>query len=73
MEKIVGNSDCLFDNSDHQSSKRVTFRSLTTILARVIIGQLEQSINQHNFFSTDTSSCWTAGGMIRMNDPHSPK
>ena len=55
MEKIVVNSDCLFDNSDHQSSKRVTCRSLTTILASVIIGQLEQSINQHNFFSTDTS------------------
>ena len=52
MEKIVVNSDCLFDNSDHQSSKRV---SLTTILASDIFGQLEQSINQHIFFSTDTS------------------
>ena len=55
MEKIVVNSDCLFDKSDHQSSKRVTRRSLTTIFASVIIGKLEQSINQHNFFSTDTS------------------
>ena len=55
IEKIVVNSDCLFDNNDHQSSKWVACRSLTTILAIVIIGKLEQSINQHNFFSTDTS------------------
>ena len=50
MEKIVVNSDCLFENSDHQSSKRVTCSSLTTILASVIIGKLDQSIS-HNIFS----------------------
>ena len=38
MEKIVVNSDYLFDKSDHQSSQRVTRRSLTTMFASVIIG-----------------------------------
>ena len=40
IEKIVVNSDCLFDNNDHQSSKWVACRNLTTILASVMIGKL---------------------------------
>ena len=55
METIVVNSDCVFENIEHQSSKWVACRSLTTILAIVIIGHVEQSISQNIFFSTDTS------------------
>ena len=53
IEKFLVNSDCLFDHSDHQSSKRVTCSSLTTNLAIVIIGI--QSISHNIFLSTDTS------------------
>ena len=78
IEKIVVNSDWLLPiANDHQSSKWVAYRSLTTNLAIVTIGTLEQSIIQ-NVFSRQVQvnagllegwSEWTT--LILRNDNHS--